>query len=321
MKQSTFLAIVLAVTSASIASSAESASTIRILVGYPPGGAPDAVARVFADQLTQTTGAVVIVENRAGASGQLAVNALLSAPADGQTVTVMPVVAAVLVPMVVKAAKYDITKDFIALGSLAEYGFGVAAGPAAGASDFAGFKSWAKANANNVSFASPGEGTPHHFLGAQLEKLIDVKMTHVPYRGGASALADVIGGQVPLLITTEPLLVPLHGQGKLKTLFVTSPERNPKMPTVPTAKELGLTQLETQDWFGLFAKAGTPAARVEEWRAQINKIVAANGYREGVTNMSYRIPAVQLADYTQQLEAERSVWTERVKVSGFKATE
>ena len=320
MKRSTFLklAVVLAVTSASIVSPAQSASTTRILVGYPAGGAPDAVARVFAEQLRQTTGATVIIENRAGATGQLANDALLSAPADGQTVIVMPMTAAVLLPMVAKsAAKYDIAKNFTTLGSLAEYGLGVAAGPAVPASDFEGFKAWAKANPKQVNFGTPGEASPQHFFGAQLGKLIGVEMTHIPYRGGAAAVTDLLGGQIPLLITTEPLLVPLQEQGKIKTLFVTSPERNPKMPTVPTAKELGLNQLELRDFFGLFAKAGTPAARVEEWRAHIKKVVASDGYREAVTKMSYSVPAVQLADYTQHIEAERSAWAERVKSSGF----
>jgi tripartite-type tricarboxylate transporter receptor subunit TctC len=306
---------------AAIASPARSDSIIRILVGYPAGGAPDAVARVFADQLRQTTGATVIVENRTGASGKIAIDTLLSASTDGQTVTVIPASAAILVPMVVKAAKYDVIKDFIALGSLIEHGFGVAAGPAAGISDFPGLKTWAEANPTQASFATPGLGTPQHFLGAELEKVIGIDMTHVPYRGGAQAIADVIGGQVPLLITTEQLLVPLQGEGKLKTLFVTSRDRNPKMPTVPTAKEVGLAQLEVQDWFGLFAKAGTPAAKIEEWRAHIDKIIATPAYREAIANMGYKIPEKQLADYTQQLEAQRGAWAERVRLSGFEASE
>jgi tripartite-type tricarboxylate transporter receptor subunit TctC len=93
------------------------------------------------------------------------------------------------------------------------------------------------------------------------------------------------------------------------------------MPTVPTAKEVGLAQLEVQDWFGLFAKAGTPAAKIEEWRAHIDKIIATPAYREAIANMGYKIPEKQLADYTQQLEAQRGAWAERVRLSGFEASE
>lgn len=295
--------------------------SVKVLVGFPAGGAPDAVARAFADQLRQTMGASVVVENRTGASGKIAIDALLAGPADGQTVALIPSSVLALVPMVVKAAKYDAVRDFTALGSVAEYGFGISAGPAAGVSDIAGFKVWAKAQGKPVGYATPGPGTPQHFLGAQLQKAVGADMTHVPYRGGAAAIADVLGGQVPLLITTEQLLVPHEGQGKLKTLFVTSRERNPRMPNVPTAREVGLAQLESTDWFGLFAKVGTPTAKVEEWRAQIGKVLASNGYREAMKGMGYTVPQKQSANFAQLLQAERAAWAERVKLSGFEATE
>ncbi|MGV3655683.1 MAG: Bug family tripartite tricarboxylate transporter substrate binding protein, partial [Noviherbaspirillum sp.] len=203
MKRSTFLKFAMAMTVASIstAASAQPGANIRILVGFPAGGAPDAVARAFGEELRQASGAAVIVENRPGASGKLAIDALLSSPADGTTVAVIPSSTIILGPMVLKAANYDVIKDFTALGSLAEYGFGIVAGPASQASDFASFKTWARANPKRSSFASPGQGTPQHFLGAELEKNMGMELLHVPYRGGAAAMADLLSGQVPLLIT------------------------------------------------------------------------------------------------------------------------
>ena len=305
----------------SIHASAQGASNIKILVGFPAGGAPDAVARAFAEQLRQATGSTVVVENRVGASGKIAIDALLSGPTDGDTVALIPSSVVVLVPQIVKAAKYDAVRDFAALGSVAEYGFGIAAGPLTPATSIAAYKEWARTNGRQSSYATPGPGTPQHFLGAQLEKALGIQLTHVPYKGGAAAINDVMGGQIPLMITTEQLLVPHEGQGKLKTLLVTSRQRNPKLPNVPTAREAGLPQLEATDWFGLFAKAGTAPAKVAEWRATIAKVVTSANYRDAMAKMGYSVPAQQPADFSRLLTTERAAWTERVKLSGFTAAD
>lgn len=296
-------------------------STVKILVGFPAGGAPDAVARAFADELRQLSGATVVVENRPGASGKIAIDTLLSATADGDTVALIPASVLALVPQVIKAAKYDSVRDFVALGSVAEYAFGIAAGPASKATSIGAYKDWAKASASQSSFATPGLGTPQHFLGVQLQKLLQIDLVHVPYKGGSPAVVDVIGGQIPLLITTEQLLVPYEGQGKLKALLVTSRQRNPKMPDVPTAREAGLPQLETVDWFGVFSKAGTPPAKVTQWRTHVGKVLASPKYQAAMKNLGYTVPVAQPADFPKLLAAERAAWTERVKLSGFSATD
>ncbi|MFC7460317.1 tripartite tricarboxylate transporter substrate-binding protein [Hydrogenophaga defluvii] len=294
-------------------------ATVKILVGFPAGGAPDAVARALAEELRQTANVTVVVENKPGASGKIAIDSLLSAPGDGDTVAVIPASVLALVPQTVKAAKYDSVRDFSTLGSVAEYGFGVAAGPASKATTLAAYKTWAQANAPQSAFATPGNGTPQHFLGAQLEKALGIALTHVPYRGGAAAVGDVIGGQVPLLITTEQLLVPHEGQGKLKTLFITSKERNPKLPNVPTARELGMPQLESVDWFGVFGKAGMTPAKVTQWRAQLDKVLASTRYQDAMKHMGYTVPSKQPDDFPKLLASERAAWAERVKLSGFSA--
>ena len=300
---------------------AQEQKIVKILIGFPAGGAPDAVARAFAEQLRVSSGITATIENRTGASGKLAIDGVSAAPADGQTVMLMPLSILLMMPMTSTSAKFDVTRDFTALGSVAEYGFGVAAGPSSGASDLAGFKAWAKANPGKASYATPGAGTPQHFLGAELEKLLGVDLSHIPYRGGAPALNDLLGGQVPMLITTEQLLVPFQAQGKLKTLFITSHERNVKLPGVPTAREVGLPKLETTDWFGVFARAGTPPAKLEEWRALIARVLASQGYRDSVSGMGYTVPKNQTASLLPAIEADRAAWAERVRLSGFKATD
>lgn len=298
---------------------AQTSVSLKILVGFPAGGAPDAVARVYADQLRTLTGATVIVENRAGASGKIAIDALLNGPADGLTMSIIPASVLNTVPLTVKSAKYDSVRDFIAVGSVAEYGFGVAAGPASAAQDLGGFKSWAIKQSRPIAYATPGAGTPQQFLGAHMQKILGFPMAHIPYKGGAAAIGDVISGEVPLLITTEQLLVPHEGQGKLKTLFVTSKERNARMPNVPTAREVGLSQLEASDWFGVFVRTGTSTSKVYELRSQLMKIVSSANYQDAMRKIGYSIPQKQAANFAQLLQSERAVWEERVKLSGFEA--
>jgi tripartite-type tricarboxylate transporter receptor subunit TctC len=323
MKRYRFLstAVALAACAYTSLAGAQATDTVKILVGFPAGGAPDAVARAYADQLRVATGATVVVENRAGASGKIAIDALLAGAADGQTLALIPSSVLALVPMVVKAAKYDALRDFVTIGSVAEYGFGIAASQTTGIGDFAALKPWLQGKGKAATYATPGLGTPQHFLGAQTAKALGSDLTHVPYRGGAAALTDVIGGQVPFLITTEQLLVPYEGQGKLKPLFITSRERNPRMPNVPTAREIGLSQLESTDWFGVFAKAGTPAAKVDELRGQLAKVVASITYRDAMKGMGYTVPLKQSSNFTQVLQTERAAWADRVKISGFEATD
>lgn len=299
----------------------QSPTTVRILVGFPAGGAPDIVARQLADQLRQHHQINAVVENRAGAAGKLAVDALLAAPADGQTVTVMPTSALMLVPLTVRAAaQYTAARDFVALGNLAEYGFGIAVGPGTPADKASTFSDWARANSAKANFATPGNGTPQHFLGVEYARLSNVPLTHVPYRGGANALTDVLGGQVAALITTEQLLIPHHARGKLKTLMVTSVQRNPKMPEVPTVRELGLQALEAQDWFGVFVRKGTPEQKQAEWRSLIERVVASPGYLRAIEEQGFKPPRSQ-AGLDARVAVEEQAWGDRARQAGFKATD
>lgn len=309
--------------SAITSSNAVSQSTppVKLIVGFPPGGSVDTIARAFAEQARAQLGLSMIVENRPGASGKIAFDALQNAPADGMTVLIAPTSVIELGPMVLPAMKFDAIRDFVPVGSLAEYGFAVATGPASEAKDIDSYKAWAKANPSASSFATPGLGTPQHFLGTQLQKELQIELIHVPYKGGANSITDVLGGQIPLLITTEQVVVAYEGQGRLNTLFITSKNRNPLMPGVPTAKEVGLDQLESVDWFGAFVKPGTPTGKVNAWKAQVRQIVASSSYIDAMKKLGYEVPERQPADFGALMTAERDVWTERVKLSRFKLTQ
>ncbi len=293
--------------------------TVRLIVGFPAGGAPDTIARVLVQHLEKAQGVTIVVENRPGASGQISIDTLLGAPSDGRTMALIPSSILALLPAVVKTARFDPQADFIALGSVAEYGFGLAAGPASSAADLKQYQEWVKDNEQRSSFATPGLGTPQHFLGEQLKSLLGIELLHVPYRGGAAAMSDVLGGLVPLLFTTEQLLVPYEQDGRLKTLFITSAQRNPLMPEVPTAKEIGLEQLETTDWFGVFIRSGTDTESVKQWQAAIRDVVESEEYRNELSKLGYIAPKKQYPDFKEQMATERQVWDERIELSGFAA--
>lgn len=297
---------------------AQTTSVTRLIVGFPAGGAVDTIARTFAEYARQAAGTTLIVENRAGASGQISLDVLKNAPADGLTLLIAPASLIELAPIVMPTMKLDPVKDLTAVGSVAEYGFGVAAGPASGAKDIEAYKSWAKAHPSASSFASPGQGTPQQFLGAQLQKALGVDLVHIPYKGGAPAINDVMGGQIPLIISTEQLLVPYEGQGKMNTLFITSKTRNPLMPNVPTAKEAGLPQLEAVDWFGAFVKAGTDTEKVNLWKARVEKVLKSPGYIAAMKRLGYGVPRQQAADFAAEVDKERTIWADRVKLTNFK---
>jgi len=300
---------------------AQQSDTIRLVVGFPPGGVVDVVARTFAEHARQATDHTLVVENRPGASGKLAIDTVLNAPADGLTVLIAPASMMELTPMVIPSANYDPIEDMVALGGLAEYGFGVAAGPSSGTTTIDEYRDWAAANPGMSNFATPGQGTPQHFLGAQLQNLLGVELMHVPYRGGAAAINDVLGGQVPLFITTEQLLIPYEGQGKLHTLFITSPQRNPLMPNVPTSKEVGLPQLETMDWFGVFLKADTPAEKTQALTSQVRQVLASQPYIKAINKLGYAVPEKQADDFSELMRTEIQAWEDRLKLSGFNPNE
>lgn len=290
---------------------------VRVLVGFPAGGAPDAVARAFADALRRVESVNVVVENKSGAAGLLAIETLLASGRAQDTLAVIPSSAALTVPMINANARYDAHRDLLPLGALADYGFGVAAGPSIDATSLEHVKAWAARNPGSASYATPGVGTPQHLMGVELESLLSTPLLHVPYRGGANAMADLLGGQVPLLITTAQLLVPQHTAGKLKTLFVTTQERHPQMPEVPTANEVGMAALTVQDWFGLFANPQMSPEEAQRWRRRVANVVADPAYQATLVEMGYVVPDRDPAMLVDTMTDEAQRWKNRVGLARF----
>jgi tripartite-type tricarboxylate transporter receptor subunit TctC len=292
---------------------------VKILVGFAPGGTADLIARVVADKLKDTIGQPVIVENRPGAAGRIAADAVKSAAPDGATIMVMPIGPMAVVPHTLKAIPFDPVKDFTAIGLGATFQFALAAGPASGAKTWGEFAAWVKANPTKASYATSAAGSLPHFVGVLLSRDIGVEMVHVAYKGSAAYINDLIGGQVPSAIDTVADLSELHRAGKIRILATTGATRAPAMPDVPTFAELGLKNVVASGWFGFFAPANTPKAVIDTLNRGINKALSSPDVIERLTKLGMD-PATSTPDeFARIVASDYAKWGPIVKASGFTA--
>ena len=246
---------------------------IKMIVSFAPGGGTDALARVLAQVMSQRMNVTVVVENRAGAGGSIGTMAGAAAAPDGYTLLVGSNATMVLNPILQAAnLKYQVERDFLPISGIASIPYLLAAHPSLAASDIRSMIELGKKQ--KLSFASPGNGTTNHLVGVLLESVSGVDMLHIPYRGAAPAMNDVVSGQVNFLSGDLSTLAPMVASGKLKALAVTGAQRVPLMPQVPTVAESGFASFEATGWFGLFAPAGTPAAIVQRLGAEVQSALA-----------------------------------------------
>lgn len=246
---------------------------VRILIGAPPGGTADIVARLLADGLQKDWGQPVIVEAKPGAAGMIAMADFLGQPADGHTLFVSVNALVTEIPHVVKV-KFDPFKDVKPLADLARSGLVFVANPSLPAKNVAEVVSYAKAHAGKVSYASYSLGTISHTMGLELNKAAGIDLNHVPYRGSPPALQDVMGGHVQLMFDGPATSIPMIKGGKLKALAVSGPKRNPALPEVPTFAEQGYPMLDETAWMGLWIKPDVPADVQARIRQSTLKVMA-----------------------------------------------
>jgi len=252
---------------------------IRILVGYTPGGAVDAVARSVGQQLSMTLGQPVIVENKPGAATNIAIKTLTSSPPDGYTLLLAANALAVN-PSLFQPPPYDLAHDIapVALVGRVPVVFAVAADSPI--DSLARLIADAKAKPGTLTFATPGNGSTPHLAMEFFERTAGISLQHVPYKGGAQALTDVMGGQVQLLAINLLEALPLARGGKLRVLAVLSPQRSSVLPAVPTVAESGFPGFEASVWYGLVAPAGTPPAILAQLHAATQKALATPEVKE-----------------------------------------
>jgi tripartite-type tricarboxylate transporter receptor subunit TctC len=297
---------------------AQTGKPLRVLVGYPPGGAVDVVAREVGEGL-RSVGYAVVVENRTGAAGRLATEQLMTAPADGSTLVFMPGGNATIFPHVYSRLKVDPLADLVPVAAACEFTFGLGVGPATPAKTLKEFVEWAKANPGKASYGTPGGGTAMHFMGVMFARAAGFEFTHVPYRGGAAAIVDVLGGTVAALATTLPNLVQPHRQGKLRILAFTGSKRLPGLPDVPTFKEAGYPGLEITENFGFFAHSKTPPAIVAELHAALRAAAAQARVTAALEKLEFDPVSMTQAEYAALLKADHERWRPIIKATAYKA--
>ena len=277
---------------------------VTIVVGYSAGGAVDAVARTLGQALSRSLAQPFVIENKPGAGTNIAVKYVIGAKPDGYTL-LMAANALAANMSLYKPQPFDAEKDLVPVALVGRVPVVIAANPNAPYGNVKELIAAAKAKPNAVAFASPGNGSTPHMAAELFARAAGIDLMHVPYRGGAQAITDVVGGQVPLLAMNALEVKPLAAAGKLKVLAVLSPQRSPIFPDVPTIAESGFKGFEASVWYALMAPANTPAAIADKLHAEVQKALQTPEVRERMTAVGGEvIPGTRQA-LAQMLHAER----------------
>lgn len=291
---------------------------IRFLVPFAPGGGNDFVARLVAQKLSASFEQQVIVDNRAGAGGNLATDMVAKAPADGYTVLLGFVGPMAISPGLSKVP-YDPLKDFTTVGLLARSYQLLVVHPSLPAHDIKQLVALAKARPNELNYASGGTGSPLHLAGELFKIAAGVKMAHIPYKGSSPAAAAVLSGEAQVLFGGVASSLPLVKAAKLRALGVTSPVRLNAAPAVPTLAEAGLGAAELASWYGLVAPRALPDAITRKLNAEIGKIVQAPDYRTHMANQGLEAAMSTPEAFARILAADVEKWAKVIKTAGIKA--
>jgi len=291
---------------------------IRLVVPFPAGGATDILAREVAKHLTDAWGQSVVVDNRPGAGGNIGSELVAKAAPDGYTLEMGTVGTHAINASLYSKMPYDHVKDFVPVILVAGVPNVLEVNPALPVNSVQELIAYAKANPGKLNFASSGSGTSIHLSGELFKVMAGVQMTHVPYKGSAPALQDLIGGQVQLMFDNLPPSLPQIKAGKLRALAVTSAARAPALPDTPTVAEAGLPGFEASSWFGVLAPAGTPPEIVNKLNAEIAKWLASPGAKEKLANVGANIAGGTPEDFARHIQAETTKWAKVVKESGAK---
>jgi tripartite-type tricarboxylate transporter receptor subunit TctC len=290
---------------------------IHIVAPFPPGGPADILSRTIGNKLAQSLGQPVIIDNRPGAGGNIGADAVAKSPADGYTLLMGFVGTHAINPSLYAKMPYDNVKDFEPVARVALVSILLVVNPSVPASSLKELIALAKDKPGQLTFGSPGHGTPQHLAGEMFNAMAGVKTLHVPYKGAVPALSDLLGGQLSMIFSSMPPALPLVKAGKLRALGVTSLARSPAAPESPTISESGLPGYVVSNWYGIFAPRGTPKEIVAKLNVEIVKILNMPDVKESLSVQgaeSFGSTPEQFAAYIQE---ETAKWAKIVKHSGL----
>jgi tripartite-type tricarboxylate transporter receptor subunit TctC len=288
-------------------------------VTYPPGGPADIVARAVGQKLIETWGQPVVIDNRAGAGGNIGTELVAKSAPDGYTLVVSNFGPLIISPFVYSRLPYDPVKDLMPITLAATSWFFLVVHPSVPAGTVKELIALAKAKPGQLTFASAGNASPSHLAGALFQSVAGVSLTHVPYKGGAPSVAAVIGGEVQLAIESPPPIVPQVKAGKLRALGAARPDRSPLLPDVPTVKEAGLPGFEVGSWYGFHAPAGTPKPIVDKLHAEMVRAMNTQELRDRFAAVGTETIANSPAQFSAFINAELKKWGKVISAAGVKA--
>jgi tripartite-type tricarboxylate transporter receptor subunit TctC len=294
-------------------------AAVRILVGFPPGGTSDVIARLLAGAMKDYASSI-IVENRPGGVGRLAIEALATAPPDGSVFLLVPLGTMTLSPHVYKNLRYDPFRDFSPVTTIGAVPFLLTISPKVvptNVKTLADFIAWCRANPTQATYGSPGAGSPYHFTGVQLARAAGFEYKHIPYVGPPRAVQDLLGGQIASTILPIDSTLPYISSEGLRALVITGPQRSSFLPDVPTVREAGYPALQAVDWYGVFVPIKMPLASVEKLNGSLQKALKTDEVRAGLTKLCVEIEALPLGEFARLEKSEFDRWDLVVRVSGF----
>ena len=291
---------------------------IKFVIGFAPGGATDLIGRLMAKKMGDALGQPIIIENKGGASSNIGADAVAKSAPDGYTFYVNAITNAINVSLFSKLP-FDFEKDFEPVALFALVPNILVVHPSVKANSVKEFIELARANPGKLAYASSGNGTSIHLSGELFKIMAKVDLLHVPYKGSAPAVTDLLGGQVQCMFDNMPSSLPHVKSGKLRALAVTTKQRSPSAPDVPTIDEAGVPGFDVSSWFGLMAPKSTPREIVARMNAEANNALNSADIRKSFLELGAVAAPMSAGAYGEYIRAEIKKWAEVVKVSGAKA--
>jgi tripartite-type tricarboxylate transporter receptor subunit TctC len=315
MRPARWLATLLLLIAAGTAAAAD--KPVRILVGFPAGGGTDAIARTLAERLKDELGVPVLVDNRPGAGGQIAAQALKAAAPDGTTYLISHDHTISILPLVTKNPGFDPARDFVPVAGFATFVNAFALAGGTPAKSFTDYVKWVQSQGGKSAVGVPSPASVPEFLVRVIARKNQLDLVAVPYRGSAPMLADMLGNQIPAGVASMPELVENHRAGRLRVVAVLGPTRQAALPDVPTFGELGLAGFEDVPYYAFFAPAGTPPAELARFSAALARVIAQPDVRERLTGWGLAVGFMPAAQLAERERAYAHAWAKIIKASGF----
>ena len=312
-----FAALALAAVSAAAIAQGYPHKTIRLIVPFPAGGPTDIIARTVGQKLTESMGQAVVIDNRGGSGGNIGADIVAKAAPDGYTL-LMAIVSHAINPSLYSKLPFDPVKDFSPITRTGAATIIFVASPSIGAKTIKDLIALAKAKPHQINFGSPGSGTPHHLAGELLKVTAGIDLIHIPYKGAAPAIADLLGGQVHTAFVSLPAALPHVKAGKLVGLGITSPGRSAVAPDLPTFAEAGLGGYALENWYGALAPAGTPREIITRLNVEIVKALQLPDVKERLVSQGFETRTSTPDEFATYLKSEIVKWAGIVKASGAK---